>query len=841
MDEDEQKPDEDIEETEAESGEELPEETPEKGVKQQLIEDEMKTSYLDYSMSVIVSRALPDVRDGLKPVHRRILFAMQDMGMFHNKPYKKSARIVGEVLGKYHPHGDTAVYDSMVRMAQPFSLRYMLVDGQGNFGSIDGDRAAAMRYTEARLNRIAEEILVDIDKETVKFIPNFDDSLKEPQVLPSKFPNLLVNGSSGIAVGMATNIPPHNLGETIDAANALIDNPELESEELMEYIKGPDFPTGAIIRGTSGIRHAYRTGRGRILVKAKTTVEENKGKERIIITEIPYQVNKSMLIEEIANLVRDKTITGIADLRDESDKEGIRIVIDLKKDVNSDVLLNQLWKHSRLQQTYGVIMLALVNNEPKVLNLKQMLDKFIQHRKEVVTKRTEYEKKKAEERAHILEGLTKALDDVDNAIALIKKSKNAEEAKQGLISQYTLTPIQAQAILDMKLQRLTSLEQEKIREEHKNLLQLIEELKEILASEEKIYSIIKKENNEIKEKYNDERKTHIEEAEAEELEVEELIEPEDQVITITHKGYAKRLPIESYKVQRRGGKGVIAAAKREEDFVEDIFIANTHAYLLLFTNFGKVYWLKVHKLPEASRTAKGTALVNLVTLENGEKIQAILQVKEFDNKHYIVMATRNGTIKKTNLEAYSRPRQTGIIAITLEEGDKLISVKITDGNKQIMIATANGNANRFKETDVKSVGRAGKGVRGITLKENDEVIGMVLAEDDKTLLTVTENGYGKRTRMNDYRLINRGGKGVRNIICSERNGRVVEIKALTGEEQIMLISQHGIGIRIPASGISVIGRNTQGVRLMKLSEGDKVGAAAKIITEEEEVEEVVEE
>ncbi len=803
-------------------------------VKQQVIEDEMKASYIDYAMSVIIGRALPDVRDGLKPVHRRILYAMNDLGMLHNKPFKKSARIVGEVLGKYHPHGDTAVYDSMVRMAQSFSLRYPLIDGQGNFGSVDGDNAAAMRYTEARLKKIAEELLADIDKETVDFKPNFDGSLKEPTVLPSKLPNLLINGSSGIAVGMATNIPPHNVGEIIDGTITLIDEPETPVEELMEVVKGPDFPTGGIIMGQNGIKQAYLTGRGKVHVKAKSEIEENKGKDRIIITEIPYMVNKAQLIEHIADLVRDKKIPGISDIRDESDRDGMRIVIEIKKDAQSNVVQNQLMKYTRLSTTFGINMLALVDNEPKTLNLKQIIQNYISHRQIVIRRRTEYELKKAEQRAHILEGLKIALDNIDEVVQKIKKSKDAEASRAMLMTDYSLTEIQAKAILDMKLQRLSNMEQDKIREEHKQLLELIINLKKILASEQEILAIAKKELQEMKAQYNDERKTKLEAVEEGDLIIEDLIKEESVVVTISHKGYVKRLPITTYRQQGRGGTGLKGAGTRDEDFIEHIFVASTHTYLLLFSNKGKVYWLKVFQIPEASRIAAGKAIVNLVNLEPGERINAIVPVKEFDDEHNLALVTKKGTVKKTTLSAYSRPRQGGIIAVTLEENDELVNALLTDNDKEIMIATHNGMAARFHESDARPIGRTAKGVRGIMLKGDDYVVGAIIAKPGKAILTITENGYGKRTTIEQYRLIKRGGVGVINIQCSDRNGKVVGVKSVNEDDDIMFISQHGIIIRTSVHGISMIGRNTQGVRLMKMRSDDKVVAAARIIKEDEE-------
>ncbi len=792
---------------------------------QQVIEDEMKTSYLDYSMSVIVGRALPDAKDGLKPVHRRILYAMYKMGMFHNKPFKKSARIVGEVLGKYHPHGDTAVYDSLVRMTQDFSMRMPLIRGQGNFGSIDGDSAAAMRYTEAKLSKLSEEMLQDIDKKTVKFIPNFDGSLKEPVFLPAKIPNLLINGSSGIAVGMATNIPPHNLNEVADAAVYLIENPEAEIEDLMKFVKGPDFPTAGIITGKEGIKNAYKKGKGRILVKSRTEIEEGE-KKKIIVTEIPYMVNKSSLIEEIANLVSDGKVSGISDLRDESNKKGMRIVITLKKDANEDIVLNQLMKHTRLKTTFGVNLLALVDNEPRVLNLKDVLEHYINHRRNIVRKRTKFDLKKAQDRDHILKGLLIALKNIDNTIKIVKESESAKEAKKKLILSLEISDKQATAILDMKLQRLTGLEQEKIKKEHKSLVKIIEELQMILADENEILKIIKEELKELKENYGDERRTEIVEME-EELEKEDLIKPEDMVISITHSGYIKRLPIGTYRAQRRGGKGLIAAKTKDEDFVEDIFVANTHSYVLFFTNKGKVKWLKVYEIPEAGRTAKGQAIVNILRLGEEEKVTAYVPVKKF-KEGYLFMATKKGIVKKTSIEEFSRPRKGGIIALSLKKNDELIGVKKTGGESNIILATRKGKAIRFKEKDVRSMGRTARGVRGIRLRKDDKVVGMVLAKENESLFTITENGYGKRTDISKYRLIKRGGKGVINIKCTERNGNVIGIKDVKDEDQLMLITRKGIGIRFKAEDISKIGRATQGVRIMKLKDGDKVSSAAKI-------------
>ncbi|MBW2992944.1 DNA gyrase subunit A [Candidatus Woesearchaeota archaeon] len=790
-----------------------------------VIEDEMKQSYLDYSMSVIVGRALPDVKDGLKPVHRRILFAMHQMGMFSNKSFKKSARIVGEVLGKFHPHGDTAVYDALVRMTQPFSLRYPLIKGQGNSGSVDGDSAAAMRYTETKMSRLAEEMLQDIDKETVKFIPNFDSSLKEPVFLPAKLPNLLLNGSAGIAVGMATNMPPHNMTEVIDAITAIIDNSNITIPELMQIIKGPDFPTAGIITGINGIKEAYTKGRGKIKVRAKTKIE----KDAIIVSEIPYMVNKSLLLEETANLVKDGKISGIRDLRDESDREGMRIVIKLKKEANHEIVLNQLFKHTRMQTTFGINMLALVNNEPKTLNLKELIQYYISHRQMIVRKRTEFDLKKAEQRAHILEGLIVALDNLDKTISIIKKSKSVETARQELLANFELSKEQAQAILDMKLQRLTSLETEKTKKEHAELMELIKELKSILESEEKILGIIKKELKELKEKYGDSRRTEILEQEESVFEMEELIAPEDMVITVTHSGYIKRIPVKMYRQQKRGGKGAVATATKEEDFVEDLFIANTHDYILFFTNKGKVHWLKVYEIPESGKISKGKAIANILKLGTNEKITAHIPIREF--RGYLVMATRKGMIKKTSLELFSNPRKGGIAAINLKE-DSLVGVVLVKGGENLLIATRKGIAVKFRESDLRTIGRTGSGVRGIRLKrEKDYVVGMVIAEDSESLLTVTTKGFGKRTAISEYRLVSRGGSGVKNIKCTEKNGLVVSIKSVNDKDQVMLISKSGIAIRVPVKDISKIGRATQGVRVMKLKETDRLVAAAKIIQE----------
>lgn len=795
-----------------------------------LIEQEMKTSYLDYSMSVIVGRALPDVRDGLKPVHRRVLFGMHELGVSHNRPFKKSARIVGDVMGKYHPHGDSPVYESLVRMAQDFSLRYPLIQGQGNFGNIDGDNPAAMRYTEARLNKLGEELLQELDKDTVDFVPNFDGSEKEPSVLPAKVPNLLINGSSGIAVGMATNIPPHNMSEVCEAAIRFIENQDISTAELLSVLPGPDFPTGGFILGRAGIKEAYETGKGKVIVRAKTHMEEVKTRTRIIVDEIPYMVNKSQLVETIAELVRDKKIQGISDLRDESNKEGIRIVIELKSGANADVVLNQLYSHSRLQETFGMTMLALVENQPKILPLKAMIQEFVAYRQVVVRRRTQFDLNQAEDRAHVLEGLIVALDNIDAVVQLIRKSKSADEARTSLIEDYKLSERQAQAILDMTLRRLTALEQEKLRGEHKELLVKIAELKSILSSESRILKLISDELSEIKSTYGDERRTQIIEGSVD-IEDESLIAKEEMVITITHAGYVKRLPLDTYKQQRRGGKGIIAAETKEEDFVENLFVANTHDYLLFFTNLGKVHWVKVHQLPEAGRYAKGSAIVNILQLGETEKVTAFIPVKEFKEDQFLFMVTKHGTVKKTSLAEFSNPRKGGIIALGLDEGDELRSVMLTDGKQQIIIATEEGMAVKFNESDVRPMGRTATGVIGIRLRE-DKVVGATIADDKKTLVTVTEHGYGKRTIIEDYRLTARGGVGVINIKITDKNGKVVGIQSVDETDELMLISQSGVLIRTPASGVSVIGRNTQGVRVMKLDEGDKVMSVAKIAAEE---------
>jgi DNA gyrase subunit A len=794
------------------------------------IEEEMRSSYIDYAMSVIVGRALPDVKDGLKPVHRRVLYAMNEAGMTPDKPYKKSARIVGDVLGKYHPHGDTAAYDTIVRMAQDFSLRYPLVDGQGNFGSVDGDSAAAMRYTEVRLSKIAMEMLTDIEKDTVDFVPNYDESLKEPKVLPAKLPNLLLNGSSGIAVGMATNMPPHNLGEVVDALRLLIGNPETSVEDLLEVLPGPDFPTGGFIVGRSGTFEAYRTGRGKVTLRARATIQEGDKRQRIIVTEIPYLVNKSRLIETIADLVKDKKIEGIADLRDESDRDGMRIVIELKTQAQGEIVLNQLYKHTQMQTTFGIINLALVEGQPVVHSLKNLLEQYISHRKEVVTRRTKFELEKAERRAHILEGLRIALDRIDQVIKLIRGAKDAEVAKEGLMERFKLSPEQAQAILDMRLQRLTALEREKIDAEYEELQKNITHYRGVLADPKKVLDIIRTELEDLKNRFGDSRRTEIIEGELE-FEDEDLIPVEDMIVTITNTGYIKRLSVDTYRSQRRGGKGVIGMETKEEDFVEDLFVASTHDYILFFTNMGKVHLLKVYRVPPAGRYSKGKAIVNLLELGEGEKVKATIPIAEFDSEHFLFFATKKGTVKKTVLSAYRRPRKGGIIAIKLDPDDELISVKLTNGKEDIFMGTKKGKAIRFFEGDVRSMGRGTRGVRGIRLKKDDEVIGLDLARENSQILTITENGYGKRTLVSQYTRIRRGGQGVINIITDDRNGCAVETKGVIGDEEIVVTTQEGIVIRTRVDGISIIGRNTKGVRIMKLNKGDNVVAVAKIIPE----------
>lgn len=805
------------------------------------IEDEMRSSYLDYAMSVIVGRALPDVRDGLKPVHRRILFGMNEMGLAHNRPYRKSAKIVGEIMGNYHPHGDAAIYDTLVRMAQDFNMRYTLVDGQGNYGSVDGDPPAAMRYTEARLTKLAEEMLVDIDKETVDFSPNYDESRVEPKVLPAKMPNLLINGAGGIAVGYATNIPTHNLGEVIDGLLLLLEDSTVTIDQLMKKIPGPDFPTAGFIYGKQGIKDAYHTGRGLLTLRAKAVIEtdERTERERIIVTEIPFQVNKAKLIEKIAELIQEKRIEGISDLRDESDRDGYRIVIELKRNEIPLVVLNNLYKHTQMQTTFGVIMLALVRNRPEVLNLKQILEHFVEHRREVVVRRTTYELRKAEERAHILEGLKIALDHLDAVITLIRRAASPDEARGGLMRSFNLSEIQATAILEMRLQRLTQLERDKLIEEYTETLKRIEYLKSVLASEALVRKIIKDELTELKEEYQDQRRTQIV-AEAAEINVEDLIAEEEVAVTITHAGYIKRNPVSLYRAQRRGGKGKIGMGVKEEDFVETLFTASTHEYLLFFTDAGKVYWLKVHEVPEAGRASKGKALVNLLALAADEKVTATVAVKEFRDDRFVVMATRQGVVKKTELSAFSNPRQGGIIALGLEKGDRLIAVDITDGQREILIGTRRGITIRFKEEDVRPMGRTAYGVKGITLEEGDEVIGMETITPDSTtaIMTVTEGGYGKRTPVTEYRIQGRGGKGIISIKTTERNGLAVGFLQVRDGDEVMVMTAHGKVLRCKVDDIREIGRNTQGVRLLDLEGGDdrvaSVARLAEVVDREEE-------
>jgi len=800
------------------------------------IEQEMKTSYLDYAMSVIVGRALPEVRDGLKPVQRRILYAMLREGLVPGKKYSKCAGVVGEVLKKYHPHGDSAVYDALVRLAQDFNMRYPLVDGQGNFGSIDGDPPAAYRYTESRLTRLAEELLTDIDKETVDFVPNFDETTEEPVVLPSKIPNLIINGSSGIAVGMATNIPPHNLGEIIDGLMMMIDDPQVTIKGLMKKIKGPDFPTGSIIHGKKGILDAFNTGRGHLKVRARVEIEQMKGdRESIIITELPYQVNKARLIEKIAELVRDKKVEGISDLRDESDRKGIRVVMEVKRGEIPQVILNQLYKHTAMESTFGIIMLAIVNGQPKVLNLAQMLSYFLQHRRDVIVRKTKFELRKAEEKAHILEGLKIALDNLDAIISLIRKSKSPEEALEGLMNKFPLSKIQAQAILDMRLQRLTGLERDKIIQDYLDTIKEIERLKAILASPALVDNIIKEELLDIRKKYADKRRTEIAE-EAEEITIEDLIQEEEMVVTISHQGYIKRNPLTLYRSQRRGGKGSLGMETREEDFVERLFTASTHDHVLFFTNFGRLYWLRVYQIPEMGRAAKGKAIVNLLQLSQYEKISAVFPIKEFAEGMFLFMATKKGVVKKTSLAAYSNPRAKGINAIKLDEGDELIAVRLTDASKDINLSTRNGLSIRFNEKDVREMGRVAHGVRGIRLKGDDEVVSVDVLDDDTTLLTVTEKGYGKRTKAGEYRLQSRGGKGVFTIKVTPKNGKVVGVLQVTSDDEVILIASSGKLIRMKASNISTIGRATQGVRLIDLAEDDKVVSVARVAEGDEEVE-----
>jgi DNA gyrase subunit A len=810
-------------------------ETPNSNVKEINISHEMRTSFLDYAMSVIVSRALPDVRDGLKPVHRRILYAMNDLGMTSDKAYKKSARIVGEVIGKYHPHGDVAVYDTMVRMAQNFSYRYMLVDGHGNFGSVDGDSAAAMRYTEARMSKISMELLRDINKDTIDYQDNYDGSEREPVVMPSRFPNLLVNGSSGIAVGMATNIPPHQLGEVIDGILALSKDPDITIQELMEYIPGPDFPTAGLIVGRSGIRRAYETGRGSIIQRARVEIEQKpNGKETILIHEIPYQVNKAKLIERIAELVNEKKIEGITDLRDESDRRGMRIVIEVRRDANANVILNNLYKHTALQTSFGINLLSLVDGQPKVLNLKQCLYYYLEHQKVIIRRRTEFELRKAEARAHILEGLRIALDHIDEIIRLIRSSQTTDIARTGLMEQFSLSEKQAQAILDMRLQRLTGLEREKIEEEYQSLVQLIAELKAILADEEKILEIIREELIEIKERFNDGRRTEIVAGGIEQIEDEDLIPRENIVISLTHNGYIKRLPISTYRSQKRGGRGVQGMGTNEDDFVEQLLTTSTHDTILFFTNKGKVYKSKGYEIPEYSRTAKGIPIINLLGIDKDEWINAIIPVEEFLDNWFLFFTTKRGVSKRTPLTEFANIRTNGLISISLRDEDELISVRLTDGHKEIIIGTKQGMLIRFPETDVRSMGRTATGVKGITLSENDEVVGMEILEDHHDVLIVTINGYGKRTPAAEYRIQSRGGKGIKTCNITDKNGTLVSVKTVTGEEDIMLITADGILIRMAVTDISQLGRNTQGVKLIRLSDEAFVATVAKVEKEDEE-------
>lgn len=825
------------------------------------IEDEMKQSYLDYAMSVIVGRALPDVRDGLKPVHRRVLFAMRELGNDYNKPYKKSARVVGDVIGKYHPHGDTAVYDTIVRMAQPFSLRYMLVDGQGNFGSVDGDSPAAMRYTEVRMSKIAHELLTDLDKETVDFIPNYDESEHEPEILPARLPNLLINGSSGIAVGMATNIPPHNITEIINACLAIIENENISIQEIMEIVPGPDFPTAGIINGARGIAEAYAGGKGRIYVRARTHVEERaKDKESIIVTELPYQVNKARLLEKIAELVKDKKIEGITGLRDESDKDGMRMVIELRRGEVADVMLNNLYQQTQMQNVFGINMVALVDNQPRLLNIKQILDAFIRHRREIVTRRTVYELRKAREKAHIREGLAVALENIDPIIALIKAAKNPAEAKEKLISTpwkpgvvtnmleatgaessrpdglssscglvnglYHLSETQAQAILDMRLHRLTGLEQDKIIAEFEELLKLIAELLYILSSADRLMEIIVEELNEIKDQYGDERRTEILSSQ-EDLTIEDLITEEDVVVTLSHEGYAKSQPITVYSAQRRGGRGKAATSVKDEDFVDKLFVASTHDTILCFSSKGKVYWLKVFEVPQASRTARGRPIINLLPLDKDERINAVLPIREYDEDKFVFFATANGTVKKTSLKEFSRPRASGIIAVDLKDGDKLVGVELTDGNQDVLLCSSSGKAICFNESDVRAMGRSAGGVRGIKLKDDQKVISLIIAQDG-SVLTTTENGYGKRTAMEDYPRHGRGGQGVISVQTTDRNGDVTGAELVQDDDEMMLITSGGTLVRTRVEEVSVMGRNTQGVRLIRLGDGEQLTGMARI-------------
>ena len=808
------------------------------------IEDEMKSAYIDYSMSVIVSRALPDVRDGLKPVHRRVLFGMHELGVRSNTAHKKSARIVGEVLGKYHPHGDTSVYDTMVRMAQEWSLRYMLVDGQGNFGSVDGDSPAAMRYTEARMRKISEEMLADIEKDTVDHQLNFDDTLKEPTVLPTRIPGLLVNGASGIAVGMATNMPPHNLSEVIDGISAYIEDHDIDIDGLMQYITAPDFPTGGTIYGYDGVREAFKTGRGRIVMRGKARIEEVKGRECIIVHEIPYQVNKADMIKKTADLVNDKKIDGIASIRDESDRNGMRIVYVLKKDAIPNIVLNTLYKYTALQSSFSVNNIALVKGRPQMLNLKDMIHHFVEHRHEVVVRRTEFELKKAEDRAHILEGLIIASDNIDEVIALIRASSNADEARAKLIERFELTEIQARAIVEMRLRQLTGLEQDKLRAEYDELLKTIEDLKDILAKKERRMEIIKEELLEVKAKYGDERRTDIEYAGGD-VSITDLIPDEKVVLTISHAGYIKRTSLDEYKTQNRGGVGQKASTTRNEDFLEHLFVGTNHQYMMFFTQKGKCFWMRVYEIPEGSKTSKGRAIQNLISIEQDDKVQAFictndLKDEEYINSHYVIMATKKGQVKKTSLEQYSRPRTNGINAITVREGDELLSAKLTNGESQVVLAVKSGKAIRFEESKTRPMGRGASGVRGITLADdNDEVIGMVAVNDtESNILVVSENGYGKRSLVEDYRITNRGGKGVKTISVTEKTGGLVAINNVTDDDDLMIINKSGIAIRMGVADLRVMGRATQGVRLINLKNGDSIAAVAKVKHDEDALDEL---
>ena len=793
------------------------------------IEDEMKKSYLEYSMSVIVGRALPDIRDGLKPVHRRVLYAMHDLKNYHNRPFKKSARVVGDVIGKYHPHGDTAVYDTIVRLAQDFSMRYPLVDGQGNFGSVDGDPPAAMRYTEVRMTRLAEDFLTDIEKDTVDFMPTYDGSIMEPSVLPTKIPNLLINGSSGIAVGMATNVPPHNVTEICLAVEKLIDSPAVDIEGLMEVVRGPDFPTAGFILGKAGILEAYRTGRGIIKIRARAFVEKvGHSRERIVISELPYQVNKGKLLEKIAEQVRERHIEGVSEVRDESDKDGMRIVIEVKRDGKAPVILNRLYKYTQMEVSFGIIFLAIVNGKPLVLTLKEILQNFISHRREIVVRRTIYDLNKAEARAHILEGLKKALDFLDEVIELIRSSSDVKEAKSGLIQEFEFSDAQAQAILEMRLQRLTGLEREKVNEEYQSLIKDIARFRELLGNPALVLQDIKEEVKAIREQYGDERRTEILE-DAEDLDMEDLIAEEDMVVTISHRGYIKRNPISLYRAQRRGGKGMTGARPAEEDFVEHLFVASSHDYFLFFTNKGRVYWKKVHEIPEGGRMSKGKAIVNLLDLKKGERVATILPVREFEEDRYVVMATKKGLVKKTALTAYSYPRSVGTIGVKIREEDELIAVRVSNGDQDIFLTTREGKSIRFKESEVKPTGRVSSGIIGIRMQAGNEVVGMEIIGEGDTILTVAENGYGKRTRTEEYPTQGRGGQGVLTIKTTERNGPVVYSYQVTDQDQLMIITEHGKIIRLRVADISVIGRNTQGVRLINLGEGEKVVGVAKFM------------